>query len=107
MSSTVIIIIAAPIIANMIDHASFHLEAKIYDEQDLTRQRMARSRNKGVGLIYWGLLFDVLDTASQGAFCRKCLPGVGLLSYSQGLAAQDSLSNIIAGITLVICRRSG
>lgn len=97
----VIIILATPIIANSVDHAFFHLETKSMTKQDLTRQRMARSVIKAsvylLGLIVLMFSIPPLRALSVGMFA-----GVGLLSIVIGLAAQDSLSNIIAGITLVI-----
>ncbi len=97
----VIIILATPIIANTIDHAFFHLETKSMTKQDLTRQRMARSVIKAsvyiLGLIVLMFSIPPLRALSVGMFA-----GVGLLSIVIGLAAQDSLSNIFAGMSLVI-----
>ena len=97
----VIIILATPIIANTIDHAFFHLETKSMAKQDLTRQRMARSVIKAsvylLGLIVLMFSIPPLRALSVGMFA-----GVGLLSIVIGLAAQDSLSNIFAGMSLVI-----
>lgn len=92
-----------PLAAKIAEAAFFHLEKneKISRKRDATKERMARYVTKvliyllGLGLIFYTI--PGLRALSVGLFA-----GVGVLGIVVGLAAQDTLANIIAGISLAI-----
>ncbi|MEA3229933.1 MAG: mechanosensitive ion channel [archaeon] len=99
----VLIIVLTPLAAKFVGHVFFHLEknSKRRRKKDITKQRMARNVvNALIYLIGFALLLysiPELRTISIGLFA-----GVGFLGIVVGLAAQDTLANIVAGISLAI-----
>ena len=97
------IVIITPIIAKIVKRAFFRIEktSKLHRKRDITRHVMARKVT--IAMIYLlglGTVFYVipeLRALSVGLFA-----GVGVMGLVIGLAAQDALSNIIAGISLAI-----
>ncbi len=103
VSIALIILVLTPLAAKIAEAAFFHLEKneKISRKRDATKERMARYVTKvliyllGLGLIFYTI--PGLRALSVGLFA-----GVGVLGIVVGLAAQDTLANIIAGISLAI-----
>ena len=99
----VLIVLLTPLVAKLVDRAFFHLEETPLAGKkiDVTKQRMVRSIVRvliylsGLGFLFYSI--PPLRALSVGLFA-----GAGILGIVIGLAAQDSLANLVAGVTLAM-----
>ena len=97
------IIIITPLVAHIVSRAFFKLEANSKRKLDLTRQRIARSLI--IAIIYLiGLAFLMYSIPPLRALAVGLFASAGILGIVVGLAAQDSLANLVAGVTLAMYR---
>lgn len=97
----ILILFITPLIAKLISRAFFHIETTSKRTTDLTRQRIAR--NLAIASIYLvGLVLFLYSIPTLRALSVGLFASVGVLGIVIGLAAQDSLANLVAGITLAI-----
>ena len=97
------IIILTPIMAHLVSRAFFRLETTSMRTLDITRQRIAR--NVTIVIIYLvGLSLLMYVIPPLRALAVGLFASVGILGIVVGLAAQDSLANFIAGVTLALYR---
>jgi len=99
----ILIVLLTPLVAKLVDRAFFHLEETPLASKkiDVTKQRMIRSIVRvsiyllGLGFLFYSI--PPLRALSVGLFA-----GAGILGIVIGLAAQDSLANLVAGVTLAM-----
>ncbi|MFH1431878.1 MAG: mechanosensitive ion channel family protein [archaeon] len=96
-----LIIVLTPLVAGIVDHAFFHLEKNSKKKLDITRQRVVRSLVKAsiyiIGFVLLLYYIPPLRAIGVGIFAS-----VGVLGIIVGLAAQDSLANLVAGLTIAM-----
>lgn len=99
----VLILLATPLVAHFVDRALFRLEgaSRVRGKIDPTRQRVLRNITKvfiyvlGLGLVFYSI--PELRAVSVGMFA-----GVGVIGIVVGFAAQETLANLVAGVSLAI-----
>ncbi len=99
----VLILLATPLAAHLADKAFFRLEGTpgVRGKIDPTRQRVARNLIKviiyiiGLGLVFYSI--PELRAVSVGMFA-----GVGVIGIVVGFAAQETLANLVAGVSLAV-----
>ncbi len=99
----VLIVLLTPLVAKLVDRVFFHLEETPLAGKkiDVTKQRMARSIVR-VSIYIFGLGFLFYSIPPLRALSVGLFAGAGILGIVIGLAAQDSLANLVAGVTLAM-----
>ncbi len=103
MTTTVLIFLATICFAYLVDKAFFRLEgtSSVRKKIDPTRQRVLRKVTQvliyiiGLGLVFYSI--PELRAVSVGMFA-----GVGVIGIVVGFAAQETLANLVAGVSLAV-----
>ena len=103
MTTTVLIFLATICFAHLVDKAFFRLEgtSSVRKKIDPTRQRVLRKVIHvfiyiiGLGLVFYSI--PELRAVSVGMFA-----GVGVIGIVVGFAAQETLANLVAGVSLAV-----
>ena len=103
MMATVVIILATFLVAHLVDKAFFRLErtSRVRKKIDPTRQRVLRKVTQvliyiiGLGLVFYSI--PDLRAVSVGMFAS-----VGVIGIVVGFAAQETLANLVAGVSLAV-----
>ena len=103
MTVTVLIFLATVCFAHIVDKAFFRLErtSRVRGKIDPTRQRVLRKVTQvliyviGLGFVFYSI--PELRAISVGMFA-----GVGVIGIVIGFAAQETLSNLVAGVSLAV-----
>ena len=98
-----VILVSIYLIAKIVNKWFFDLESnsKRYKKIEITKQRMLR--NIITAAIYFsGFIILFYSIPQLRSLSSSLFAGVGILGLIIGLAAQDSLSNLVAGVTIAL-----